>query len=91
MINIGVTQYELSQFEGGYGVQRNTTTNRGRSKFICKEHLQDESCSPCMEEFKDTPHFPKRTTSCLNTYKVKTPCPMCRKDIKNIFHIFTNH
>ena len=50
LITIGVTQYELNNFEGGYGVQRNMTTNvtrvirRGRSKFICKEleaHLQD--------------------------------------------------
>lgn len=101
LITIGVTQYELNNFEGGYGVQRNMTTNvtrvirRGRSKFICKEleaHLQDESCALCMEDFKDTLNFPRRTTSCnhtfhwscLNNFKARTSvprCPMCRADI----------
>ena len=101
LITIGLTQYELFHFQGGYGVQRNLTTNvtrvirRGRSKFICKEleeHLKDESCALCMEDFKDTLNFPRKTTfcdhtfhwSCLNNYKARTShprCPMCRKDI----------
>lgn len=100
IITIGLTRYELSNFEGGYGIQKNITTNmtrairRGRSKFVCKEleeHLQEESCCLCMEDFKDTLKFPRRTTSCnhtfhwscLNNYKARTShprCPMCRAE-----------
>ena len=77
IINIGLTQYELSNFEGGYGIQMNTFTNvtrvirRGRSKFICKEleeNLQDESCALCMEDFKDTKHIPRKKTPCNHTF-----------------------
>ena len=98
IIIIGLTQYKLSNFEGGYSVQTNINTNitriikKGRYKFIAKdleENLQDKSCPLCIQKFKDTLHFPRKTTycnhtfhwSCLNNYKARTfnpICPICR-------------
>jgi hypothetical protein len=93
-ITIGLTPYVLSDFNGSYGIQTNSVTGmtrairRGISKFVGKElseNLQDESCALCMEDFKDTPHVPLRTTSCnhtfhwtcLNNYKSRESCPRC--------------
>lgn len=76
-ITIGLTNYILSNFEGSYGKQENSTTGmtrvirRGISKFVSKkleENLQDELCALCMEDFKDTLHIPRKTTLCNHTF-----------------------
>ena len=71
-IVIGLTSYDIGEWQGTYGTQRNLTTGAirqvRRGRFVVEattpEALRDDSCALCTERFCDTPQWPIRCTPC---------------------------
>jgi len=73
---IGLTGYQIGDWQGIYGTQRNQTTGcvrqvrRGRYSVEAStpEAYRDDSCALCTETFADTPQWPIRRTPCNHAF-----------------------
>jgi len=75
-LDIGLTRYQLGQWQGTYGSQRNESTGvsrqlrRGRFAVAATtpEAYRDDSCALCTEAFAETPQWPIRRTPCNHAF-----------------------
>lgn len=71
-IEIGLSKYNVGDWNGVYGVQTNLESGvrrkirKGRMKIVQPppSEYADESCAFCTDSFADTPAWPTRTTPC---------------------------